>query len=87
MCVLGLIRVGTVLVQQHASFRYVAGESHKTVWGDPDPPWDGIPEKRLNPPLLPLLILCYIYSSIGIIFAFACLTFNIIFRKKRCVNL
>ena len=77
-----MITVATVEVIGNQSFVYINGENNATVWPG-DIPWDGVPIIKINSPLLPLLVICYIYSSLGIVFALVCLIFNIVFRKKK----
>ena len=77
-----LITVAIIEVIGNQSFVYINGENSTTVWPG-GIPWDGLPIIEINSPLLPLLVICYIYSSLGIFFALFCLIFNIIFRKKK----
>ena len=69
-------------------FMYLPGESDNTVWGHRGgvPPADGSPVPIVNPLLLPTTVLVYIYATAGIVFALVCLGFNIIFRKRKLVE-
>lgn len=89
---LKLFPIGQLPVQQRGEssgdFPYLSGESNVTVWKNSNGtvPLDGTPRNETNPPLISLLVLTYTYASGGIVFAFVCLVFNIVFRNKRCIG-
>lgn len=82
---LELVTVGQAHTDQSQGFTYSPGEDNNTIWEETGGivPQDGTPKTVVNVPLLPLMVLLYIYATAGIIFAIACLIINIIFREKR----
>jgi gamma-aminobutyric acid type B receptor len=50
-------------------------------------PVDGSPIFVISPYSIVLKIFAYTWSSVGIVFAFACLIFNIVFRNKKLIRL
>lgn len=46
-------------------------------------PGDGTPINVVLPVKIPLLIVYYALATIGIIFAFICLLFNLVFRNRK----
>jgi len=66
------------------NFSFVGHETNTSLWlgGVPS---DGSPIVVKNFPLLPLTIICYIYATVGIVFAIICLVFNIIFRNAKYI--
>ena len=83
---LKLVPIGKQPVRESGDFTYLSGEDNNTVWQYNTVPKDGTPRNETNPPLISLLVLTYTYASGGIIFAFVCLVFNIVFRNKRCID-
>ena len=83
---LEVVMIGQVDVQEEESnFTYAAEEDDLSTWLG-EPPWDGTPEVRINSPLLALMVVVYVFSSSGIVFALVCMVFNIVFRKRKLVQ-
>ena len=61
---------------------YNEGENPATVWPDGPPP-DGTPVQVEHFPYPALMGVVYTYSLLGVLFALACLTFNLVFRKRK----
>ncbi len=85
---LKLFTVGKQPISEEGKFTYAPEESDGTVWEHHRgvPPPDGSPLSTINPPLLSIAVLVYIYATAGIVFAVVCLVFNIVFRKKKLVQ-
>ncbi|XP_019849131.1 PREDICTED: gamma-aminobutyric acid type B receptor subunit 2-like [Amphimedon queenslandica] len=67
-------------------FNYFSNESNSTVWPDGVPP-DGTPIYEFSSFSIILVIVMYLWSSVGIIFTVICLIFNIIFRNRKIIRL
>ena len=61
---------------------FLEGESVMNLWPE-GVPRDGRPITEINYPLLPVVILSYIYAGAVIICALLCLTFTVMFRKRK----
>ena len=65
----------------HQAYRVVLTVSNITT--DGVVPYDGIPRKEFVAVALPVTVVYVFLASMGILFAFACLVFNYIYRKKK----
>lgn len=61
---------------------YSDGEDPTTIWPN-GIPLDGTPIEVEHYPYPAIMGFIYTYSSLGVLFAVGCLTFNLVFRKKK----
>lgn len=79
--------VGFVNISGNGSFRFLNESfTNDTIWPEGVPP-DGIPIKKINTVLIPLIVIMDIFAAFGVIFAIVCLIFTIVFRNKKIVKL
>ena len=67
-----------------AEFTYLHGESEMTVW-PAGVPSDGTPIEVQHYPLLPLMVLVYLFAATGLAITIICLVFNVVFRNRKLV--
>jgi gamma-aminobutyric acid type B receptor len=67
---------------RNLSLSFFTNESIATLWPD-GVPHDGTPREVTHYSLIPLTAVCYVYATVGIFFAIACLLFNVVFRNKK----
>lgn len=87
-----LVQYGKGLIVQDIGYialnnelTYIAPQS-LTLWPN-GTPQDGTPVVVEKYPLLPLMVLVYIFATVGIAFTGASLTFSFIFRHKKLIQL
>ena len=68
-------------IMAHPVYRVVLMVSNTTT--DGVVPYDGIPRRAFVAVALPVTVVYVFLASTGILFAFVCLVFNYIYRKKK----
>ena len=61
---------------------YLEGEDPVIIWPDGTPP-DGTPIEVEHYPFPAVMAVVYLYSCLGVAFALACLTFNLVYRNRK----
>ena len=61
---------------------YLEGEDPVIIWPDGTPP-DGTPIEVEHYPFPAVMAVVYLYSCLGVVFALACLTFNLAYRNRK----
>ena len=61
---------------------YLEGEDPAIIWPDGTPP-DGTLIEVEHYPFPAVMAVVYLYSCLGVVFALACLTFNLAYRNRK----
>ena len=58
---------------------------HSLLWLPDGIPPDGFPREEIVTVHLSVTVIFVILASVGVVFTIACLIYNFLFRKKKCV--